>query len=212
MWEAEYDKKTLKPFFINIERREENSALAKKLCAKRLIDLYKFYKARRMYYDKIKIIRENNNLKKRKKSFQKRRSSVYSIKSNFDFSKRASVRKNRRSSIFGNNDILKTFRRQNTKNSINNYDFKISLINMDNDDKKKNEKDFSESSQIKTNKNDISKFSNDNQDNKNNLNESKKIKSDNKSNLEGIKSKISDNKSNSNEINSDKSSNKSKSE
>ena len=210
MWEAEYDKKTLKPFFINIERREENAALAKKLCAKRLIDLYKFYKARRMYYDKIKIIRENNNLKKRKKSSQRRRSSVYSIKSNFDFSKRASVRKNRRSSIYGKNDILKTFHRQNTKNSINNYDFKISLINMENDDKKKN--DFSESSQNKTNKNDISKFSNDSQDYINNLNESKKIKSDNKSNLEQIKSKIIDNKSNWNEINSEKSSNKSKSE
>ena len=66
MWEAQYDKKMLKQFFINIERREENSALAKKLSGKRIIDLYNFYKARKNYYGKLRVIKENNDYKKKK--------------------------------------------------------------------------------------------------------------------------------------------------
>ena len=170
MWEAQYDKKMLRQFFINIERREENSALAKKLSAKRIIDLYKFYKARKIYYDKLKVIRENNNLKKKKKASSiRRRSSIYSIKSNFDYSKRASIRKNRRSSQYSNNDFLRANIKKHSNASSINTDFKINLINMESSNIQKVDKDIHDSSVNSSNINqsNISKKSDDSKINEN---------------------------------------------
>ena len=113
MWEAEYDKKYIKPFFLNIERREENFALSKKLSAKRIIDLYHFYKARKEYYNKISVIRKKNLDKKAKKLTSV--VTVYSMKS-FDYQKRISmVRNRRRSSIVILNE-QKNFRRESVQN------------------------------------------------------------------------------------------------
>ena len=173
MWEAQYDKKMLRQFFINIERREENSALAKKLSAKRIIDLYKFYKARKIYYDKLKVIRENNNLKKKKKasSVKRRRSSIYSINSNFDYSKRVSVRKNRRSSQFSNNEFSRSNIKKNSNASSITKDFKINLIHMESNTSKKNDKDIDiHNSSFNTNSVNQSKINNHSNDNKNNEN------------------------------------------
>ena len=113
MWEGEYNKTILKQFFINIERREENSALSKKLCAKRIIDLYNFYKARKDYYNKIREIRENYFAKKAKPKH--RRSSIFS--SNIDYNKRISVIRNRRKSSINSN--LKEIINYKKQSSIN---------------------------------------------------------------------------------------------
>ena len=113
MWEGEYNKTILKQFFINIERREENSALSKKLCAKRIIDLYNFYKARKNYYNKIREIRENYFAKKAKPKH--RRSSIFS--SNIDYNKRISVIRNRRKSSINSN--LKEIINYKKQSSIN---------------------------------------------------------------------------------------------
>ena len=179
MWEAEYDKKMLKQFFINIERREENSALAKKLSGKRIIDLYNFYKARKIYYGKLRVIKENNDYKKKKKKNSiKRRSSIYSSKSNFDFSKKASMKKNRRSSIHSNlSDLLRSNKKKNSKTSSVNSDFKINLIHIESNNTTK-KKDFNNSSVHSSNINpsnisnhsNINNNNNENNDNKNNEN------------------------------------------
>jgi hypothetical protein len=113
MWEAEYDKKYIKPFFLNIERREENFALSKKLSAKRIIDLYNFYKARKEYYNKISVIRKKNLDKKAKKLTSV--VTVYSMKS-FDYQKRISIIRNRRRSSIVILNEQKNFRRESVQN------------------------------------------------------------------------------------------------
>ena len=144
MWEGEYDKKILKQFFINIERREENSALSKKLCAKRIIDLYNFYKARKNYYKKIREIRENYFAKKKRRL--QRRSTIFS--SNIDYNKRISIIRNRRKSSVNSNLNLMNYNKQSSLNINKNVAKKKSSIN------KKFEKEISITSSL-FNKNDI---------------------------------------------------------
>ena len=137
MWEGEYNKKLLKQFFVNIERREENSALSKKLCAKRIIDLYHFYKARKIYYNKIREIRENYFAKKAKPI--RRRSTIFSA---LDYNKRISLIRNRRkSSINSNTKEILNYKKQSSINLNKNIFKKNSLY-------KKYEKEISITSSL----------------------------------------------------------------